>query len=169
MILYNPSMECYKSMARNRNHHSDVIATHMGQTVPVAENRPEDQTAITRYPPPGTLASYTDADGYTSRIDTLPRAESWKPVIYSRVGRKYIIDPQGNEVAGGYWMNSPELVWGISEAQWKKMSWQDRAALEVKEQATAYAPLKSQFSRRQRDPIPTEIEKIMTMIRPTNR
>jgi hypothetical protein len=87
------------------------------------------------------LASYTDQDGYTVSIVGLPD----DPSGFGRFGQEYISDGKTN-LAVGYWMNYPERAWNISERQWRRMSWAERAAMEVKQQATAYKPLKDQFA-----------------------
>ena len=42
-------------------------------------------------------------------------------------------------------MNWPEEEWNISPKNWGKMSWEDRAKLEVEQQATKYNSLKDNF------------------------
>ena len=39
-------------------------------------------------------------------------------------------------------MNAPEREWKISQKVWDKMSWEERAALEVEQQGTKYAALR---------------------------
>ena len=97
--------------------------------------------AVSPQPPTGVLASYTDQDGYTASIVGMPD----DPTGNGRCGRELISD--GNTtVKAGYWMNCPEEEWNIPERQWQRMSWPDRAAMEVKQQAIAYKPLKDQFA-----------------------
>lgn len=94
-------------------------------------------------PPTGVLASYTDQDGYTVSIVGMPD----DPTGAGRCGKMYISDGK-TTVSAGYWMNYPEKAWNIPLRKWRGMSWQDRAAMEAKQQATAYKPLKDQFAVR---------------------
>ncbi len=98
---------------------------------------------ISPKPPRGVLASYTDRDGYTISIVGIPSPDVGDTPV--RFGRMYISDGK-TTVKTGYWMNYPERAWNIPERQWQHMSWVDRAAMEAKQQATAYKPLKDQFA-----------------------
>ena len=91
-------------------------------------------------PPSGILASYTDNDGYTVSIEGMPN----DPTDCGRCGQIYISNGKV-KIPAGYWMNYPEKSWNISPRKNSDMSWVDRAKLEVKQQATAYKPLKDQF------------------------
>lgn len=110
------------------------------------------------YPPEGTLASYTDQDGYTVRIDALTDRTTF--VGQYRRGTMFITDPSGNTVQGLYWMNWPEDEWNYSEAEWVELTWQERAALEVKQQATAYRPLWKQYAARKQKSVEMIIDEI---------
>lgn len=100
---------------------------------------------ILENPPKDILASYTDNDGYKIEIDgNVPHAEKYAvPLV--RYGIFYITNPDGKRVKAGYWMNWPEKEWKISKTAWGKMRWRERAAMEVKHQATAYRGLKHDF------------------------
>src|SRR5437588_2074419 len=87
------------------------------------------------------LARYTDGDGYTVTITSLREQEC------GRVGLIRIIAPTGRAICRGYWLNVPEPDWKISEQAWSRLPVEQRAALEAKQQATAYAPLREQFWR----------------------
>lgn len=98
-------------------------------------------------PPRKTLAAYTDKEGYTIRIvGQTPKGEE-SAMGQTRFGTMSITSPEGKMKKGGYWMAWPEKSWNISDKEWKKMTWEDKAALEVKQQATAYKPLSFQFDR----------------------
>lgn len=93
-------------------------------------------------PPRSVLAAFTDQDGYTVSIaGQVQGAED----AFGRTGVMRITNPEGKQVRAGYWMGWPEDEWNISDKEWKKLTWEDRAALEVKQQATKYQPLKQQF------------------------
>lgn len=93
------------------------------------------------------LASYKDGDGYTIEIvwGTPPGKE--ESMGQRRYGTMYITSPDNKKVQGGYWMNWPEREWDIITPRWENMDWKERAKLEVKQQATKYAPLKDQFAK----------------------
>jgi hypothetical protein len=90
------------------------------------------------------VVTYTDDAGYTAAIHKGAPSNAFSksfPADYQRTGTKLVYAPDGRVVSTGYWMNSPEESWGISQQQWNSMSELERAAMEVKQQATAYAPL----------------------------
>lgn len=91
------------------------------------------------------LASFKDNDGYTIEIvwGTPPEKES--AMGNRRYGTMFITSPEGKKVQAGYWMNWPEKEWDIVKPRWENMSWEKRAEMEVKQQATKYASLKDQF------------------------
>jgi len=99
-------------------------------------------------PPSGKIASYTDRQSYTVHIDgmTDPDELAGRVVSLPRYGAMWITDPEGNTIRSGYWMNWPEDEWNLSEQAWAELSWEQRATLEVKQQATAYRPLENQFT-----------------------
>jgi hypothetical protein len=98
-------------------------------------------------PPRKILAAYTDKEGYTIRIvGQTPKGEE-QAMGAQRFGTMAITNPEGKQKKGGYWMGFPETNWNISDKDWKKMTWEDKAALEVKQQATAYKSLSGQFDR----------------------
>jgi hypothetical protein len=99
-------------------------------------------------PPEGLIASYTDDQGYTIHIDgmTDPDELAGEVVPLPRYGAMWIIDPDGNRIRSGHWMNWPEEEWNLTKEEWTALSWERRATLEVKQQATAYAPLAQQFT-----------------------
>jgi hypothetical protein len=97
------------------------------------------------YPPKGILASYTDRDGYVVRIDALPKPSGDADPYFGRYGVAYITDPDGATIKGGFWMNRPEEDWNFTPMEWVALSWEERAAREVEQQAIAYKPLKEQF------------------------
>lgn len=96
-----------------------------------------------RNPPKGKiLAAYTDDNGYTIRIvGGAGPAGGFRP----RTGLMSITSPDGERRRAGFWMGWPEDEWKVSSKSWRRMSWEDKAAMEVKHQATAYAGLKSDF------------------------
>lgn len=102
---------------------------------------------ILENPPKELLASYTDADGYTIEIDGRISAEEKYAAGAPRYGIMYITNPSGHKIKAGYWMAWPEKEWGITKKAWGRLRWKERAALEVKHQATAYAGLKADFDR----------------------
>jgi hypothetical protein len=103
----------------------------------------KDMNAIIWGPvPQKLLASYKDKDGYTASI-VGQQPEEWQPL--PRYGQMWITNPMGEKVKTGFWMNWPEPGWNIPPKEWETMSWNDRANMEVKQQATAYEPLKVDF------------------------
>lgn len=102
------------------------------------------------WPPSGTLASYTDQDGYTVRIDCVDDPIERNRKKLPRYGTMIVTSPDGISIKTLRWMNWPEDTWNISDAEWEALSWKDRATLEVKQQATAYDPLRVQFITRLR-------------------
>ena len=105
-------------------------------------------------PPAGVLASHTDKDGYTIRIESLTGTGqeddeyTGKVVGVPRYGQMYIRSPKGDEVPTGKFMNWPERAFKLTNKQWISLPWKERASLEAKQQATAYEPLKKQFEGR---------------------
>jgi hypothetical protein len=96
-------------------------------------------------PPRKILAAYTDDEGYTVRIvGQTPKGEE-QAMGVQRFGSMAITNPAGKMKKTGYFMNWPEKSYNVTDKEWKKLSWEDRAALEVKQQATAYQPLSTQF------------------------
>lgn len=97
-----------------------------------------------------TLASYTDEDGYSIIIKGgVPKGQEFWEGDHKhqtrRYGQMFIISPKGKTIKAGYWMDWPEEEWKISHTKYYNLSWEDRAALEVKQQATAYASLSHSF------------------------
>lgn len=108
-----------------------------------------------------SIAKHTDADGYTVYIKarepgekivtpgkdiTDPFEARYEPM---REGSKYIQSPDGTIKRGGYWMDTPEKEWGINEKDYYKLPIEERMAMEAKQQATAYKPLREQFEDRE--------------------
>lgn len=94
------------------------------------------------------LASYTDDAGYTITITGGVKPNDGYTTatgFMQRYGTMHIISPSGRKVKAGYWMDWPEKEWHITDRKYNKMTWEERAALEVKQQATAYDSLRSQF------------------------
>lgn len=99
------------------------------------------------------LASYKDDEGYTITIyDGVPPGEE---MIWStdngpegRKGTMYVTSPKGKTIQAGYWMDWSEKEWGMSDAEYGALPKKERAALEVKQQATAYRPLSDDFKSR---------------------
>ena len=103
-------------------------------------------------PPQGEiLASYTDDDGYTVSIRGGVAAGKEIALGQRRYGQFIITSPKGKSVNAGFWMAWPEDEWWISKPMWEGMSWQQRAEIEVKHQATAYKSLADQFKSRIND------------------
>ena len=97
-------------------------------------------------PPRKTLAAYTDNDGYTiSIVGQTPKGDETAMGVL-RVGVMRITNPEGKMVRAGYWMGFPEKEWNISDKEWKKLTWEERAALEVKQQGTKYDSLAKRFN-----------------------
>lgn len=105
-------------------------------------------------PPKGkVLATYTDADGYTVMIrggmsarETLPY-DAFAREGFGRKGRILIIAPDGRWHRSMFFMGYPETTWARSvKRKYGRMSWEEKAALEVTQQATKYEPLKTQFA-----------------------
>ena len=96
------------------------------------------------------LASYTDEDGYTVSIEWGVPVGSHESMGNRRYGTMYLTDPAGKKIRSGYWMNWPEKEWNLSSEKWKQLSLKQRAAIEVKQQATKYASLEDQFESRKR-------------------
>lgn len=97
------------------------------------------------------LARYTDDDGYTVSIEygTEPdHGEELEVAMgkFKRTGRIVITSPKGYHVEAGVWMDAPEPEWKIDQKTWRAMPIEKRAAMEVAQQATAYAPLRKQFA-----------------------
>ena len=94
--------------------------------------------------PEKILASVHDGDGYQISIMGRQPSEN-DPIPNSVYGQMFITNPEGQSVRGGYWMNWPEPEWNISPIEWGKLSWEKRARMEVKQQATSYDSLKNNF------------------------
>jgi len=62
-----------------------------------------------------------------------------------RQGTTVITSPSGDRVVSGYWMDWPETEWGLFWLRYRAMERNQRAALEVYQQATAYSPIPFQF------------------------
>ena len=119
----------------------------------ITEDITESEINIPAYmnplPPQGKiLASYTDEDGYTISIRGGVPKEKEMALGQRRYGQYILTSPEGKSVIGGYWMAWPEEEWDIWPTKWDIMSWEQRAAMEAKHQATAYRPLKDQFENR---------------------
>jgi len=104
-----------------------------------------------KLPPKGTqLAAYTDPEGYTITLIGGTRKGEETAMGVIRYGTMKIVAPGGPSVGvkAGYFMNFPEESWNISEKQWKGMSWEHKAGMQVRHQATAYNSLKQQYEER---------------------
>jgi hypothetical protein len=102
-----------------------------------------------KLPPKGkVLAEYTDEDGYTSRIVGGVAKGQEFGIGLRRYATIYIVAPDGDKVRAGYFMNWPDESYGLTEEAWGKLSWEKRATLETRKQATAYRPLREQFKSR---------------------
>jgi hypothetical protein len=99
-------------------------------------------------PPKRTLASYTDPEGYTLSVVGEVRGGPEVAMGARRYGTMLITPPSGKTVRSGYWMNFPEASWGMSEKEYRAKSWEERAALQAKHSATAYASLKEAHKSR---------------------
>jgi hypothetical protein len=102
-----------------------------------------------KLPPKGkVLAEYTDEDGYTSRIVGGVAKGQEFGIGLRRYATIYIVAPDGEKVRAGYFMNWPDESYDLTEEAWGKLSWEKRAAMETRKQATAYRPLREQFKSR---------------------
>ena len=100
-------------------------------------------------PPKGKiLAAYTDDEGYTIRIVGGTPGGQEHGMGVPRFGTMYVTSPKGRTLQAGYFMNWTEKNYKLTQKEWEKLSWEDRAALEVKQQATRYASLSNEFEFR---------------------
>ena|ERR1035441_10695792 len=89
-----------------------------------------------RNPPKGKiLAAFTDKDGYTIRIygGTRPLESGM-----GRRGRIAITNPAGKSVRAGFFMGWTEKEFHLTSKEYNKLSWEEKAALEVKLQASKW-------------------------------
>jgi hypothetical protein len=98
-------------------------------------------------------ATYTDNAGWKSTIVPKRVGVILDPKYPSAQGVKYVTAPSGETRRWqGFWMDWPELQgdgrrreYRAAKAAYYAMSTKERAAVEAKLQATAYAPLRWQF------------------------
>ena len=94
------------------------------------------------------LASHVDPSGYSVSIHRGAPDRVQGPNFF-RKGTMYLHSPEGKSVKGGYWMDSPEDAWGLTEKEYRALPEKERAAMEAKQQAT-YGSFKEQFDWRER-------------------
>jgi hypothetical protein len=98
-------------------------------------------------PPNKVLAEYTDPEGYKVAVHGGLKPGEETAMGTRRYGKMLLTAPgEGVSVRGGYWMNFPEKEWGLSDKQYRALSWEERAALQAHHQATAYKPLREQHA-----------------------
>lgn len=92
------------------------------------------------------LAHHMDDEGYVSSIT---HEEGTQPSgQLPGYGSHHITSPEGVTLTQeGGWKNLPEKEWNLTKSEWDSMPLEERAKLETRQQATAYAPLREQLAQ----------------------